>query len=68
MPNQEKVTNRVNRVTYHDKTSNVRMILLPNRELLQGHFSLSMANSFWEFIKQERELVKIQSGTVLESG
>jgi hypothetical protein len=38
VPNQEKVTNPVIRVTYHDKAENKRMILLPNRELLQAQF------------------------------
>jgi hypothetical protein len=38
VPNQEKVTNPVIRVTYHDKAGNKRMILLPNRELMQAQF------------------------------
>ena len=46
MPNQEKVTNPVIRVTYHDKAGNKRMILLPNRELMQAQFLLAVDISF----------------------
>jgi hypothetical protein len=46
VPNQEEVINRVIRVTYHDNTGNMWMILLPNREIMQAHFALAVDNSF----------------------
>jgi hypothetical protein len=46
VPNQEKVINRVIRVTYHDSVRNELMILLPNRELTQAHSVLAVDNSF----------------------
>ena len=48
MPNQESVINRDKRVTYHDNFGNERMILLPNRELMQAQFALPADNSFWK--------------------
>ena len=68
MPNQEKVINRVNRVTYHDKAGYMRMILLPIRELMQAYFALVMDNSFCTLEKQEWESKVRQNGTVLEWG
>ena len=46
VPNQENVTNPANRVTYHDTAGNKRMILLPNRELMQAQFFLAVDISF----------------------
>jgi hypothetical protein len=46
VPNQEKVINRANRVTYHDNAGHVWMILLPNREIMQAHFALAADNPF----------------------
>ena len=68
MPNQENVIIRVNCVTYHDKTGNVSMILLPNRELMQAISVLTVDNSFCMQMKQEWESLVIQSGTILETG
>jgi hypothetical protein len=63
VPNQEKVTIRAISVTYHDRATNVLMILLPNRELMQAESVLSADNSFHEWTKQDWELRMIQSGT-----
>ena len=68
MPNQEYFINRSNRVTYRDSAGNVRMILLPNRELLQVYFLRTAAISFGEQGKQERESLVIQRGTKCEQG
>ena len=68
MPNQEKVTNQANHVTYHDRPDNLSMILLPNRELMQANFALAMDNSFCKKKKQDWEPRGFQNGTVLESG
>ena len=68
MPNQEKVINRVNRVTYHDTAKYVRMILLPIRELMQAHFTLAVDNSLCSLAKQEWESKELQNGTVLDLG
>jgi hypothetical protein len=68
VPNQEKVINRVNRVTYHDKAGYMRMILLPIRELMQAHFAVAADNCFRTLEKQERESQELQNETVLESG
>jgi hypothetical protein len=68
VPNQEKVINRVIRVTYHDNRGHMWRILLPNREIMQAHFALAVDNSFCTYEKQEWESAGIQSGTVLEIG
>jgi hypothetical protein len=65
VPNQEKVINRVNRVTYHDKARYMRMILLPIRELMQAHFALAVDNSFCSLGKQQWEFMGLQNGTIL---
>ena len=68
MPNQEKVINRVIRVTYHDSVGNKRMILLPNRELMQAHSLPAVDNSFGKYMKQEWDLYGFQTGTILATG
>jgi hypothetical protein len=68
VPNQEKVTNQANHVTYHDKPCKLPMILLPNRELMQANFVLAPDNPFGKKKKQEWEPRGFQNGTVLESG
>ena len=68
MPNQEHFINRSSRVTYHDNARNMRIILLPNRELLQAYFLAAAAISFGEQGKQERESLVIQRGTKRENG
>lgn len=68
MPNQEKVINQVNRVTYHDRPENLSMILLPNRELMQANFLPAPDNSFCWQVKQEWEWRGFQNGTSLENG
>jgi hypothetical protein len=68
VPNQEKVINRAKSVTYHDNPANVRMILLPNGEIMQAHFALELDKSFGVYAKQEWELGGDQNGTILESG
>jgi hypothetical protein len=67
VPNQEKVINQASYVTYHDNLRNMRMILLPNRELMQANFASTADNSFCTLPKQEWEDAAIQSGTVRES-
>jgi hypothetical protein len=46
----------------------MRMILLPNRELMQAHFALAADNSLCKWVKQEWESRGIQNGTILEKG
>jgi hypothetical protein len=46
VPNQEKVINRVIRVTYHDNVRHKPMILLPNREIMQAYLAQAVDNSF----------------------
>ena len=67
MPNQEKVINQANRVTYHDKPDNLSMILLPNRELMQANFVFAPDNSFCWRVKQEWEWRGFQNGTILQT-
>ncbi len=68
MPNQEKVINRAMCVTYRDNVWKVRMILLPNRELMQAHSDHAVDNPFCMQRKQEWESSGFQNGTVLEPG
>jgi hypothetical protein len=68
VPNQEKILNRSMCVTYHDSVGNRRMILLPNRELMQVHSHPAVDNSFCKYMEQEWELSGFQNGTILETG
>jgi len=55
MPNQNKVAAHAIAVTYHDNIPNVRVILLPNWDLMQAHPTPEMDNSFCMQMKQEWE-------------
>lgn len=47
MPNQEKVAKCYVRVTYHDKSESMRLILLPNWETMQAYSGLMAGKSFY---------------------
>ena len=47
MPNQEKVINRAESVTYLDNPANVWAVLLPNGESMQAYFAPTFRNSLW---------------------
>jgi hypothetical protein len=45
VPNQEKVAKRDARVTYHDNCKSMRVILLPNWEIMQAHSGRAASKS-----------------------
>ncbi len=64
MPNQDQSANAVDLVTYRDTPFYLRMILLPNRELMQANLSFSPSNPFNDYQKQEEEESMAQNGMV----